>query len=239
MRDWYVYWNENPKQHGEIEFLKQVGKTVGGIPIPEKLLNIISSEIIDKLSLREEDRVLDLCCGNGVLSAGVSKHCAELLCVDYSQTLVDVARKHHCGSNVEYFCRSVLDPAFYTQVAGRGITKIYMYEALQHFRIDDLSSLLRLAKTILPGNGVVLLGSIPDVTKLWSFYDTPERKAEYFRRMAEGNEAIGTWWEPENLREICEKQGFRTEILKQSSVLHTAHYRFDVLLKNSHAGTAA
>lgn len=114
-----------------------------------------------------------------------------------------------------------------------------MYEALQHFRLEDLSLLLRLAKTILPQNGVVLLGSIPDVTKLWSFYNTPERKAEYCRRMAEGNEAIGTWWDSEQLREICENQGFRTEILKQSRVLHTAHYRFDALLKNSIASPAA
>jgi 2-polyprenyl-3-methyl-5-hydroxy-6-metoxy-1,4-benzoquinol methylase len=234
MSDWYVYWNENPKQYGETEFLKQVGKTVGGIPISDALVARITAEIVERLSLSEQDRVLDLCCGNGVISSRVSHQCAQLVCVDFSETLINVARKHHSGKNVEYFCGSVLDPAFYLDVSPRGISKIYMYEALQHLRLEDLSLLLRLAKTILPPGGLLFLGSIPDVAKLWNFYNTAERSAEYFRRSAQGTEAIGTWWDQEQLCEICESQGFLAEILSQSSVLHTAHYRFDALIRYLH-----
>jgi cyclopropane fatty-acyl-phospholipid synthase-like methyltransferase len=232
MRDWYAYWNENPKHYGELEFFKQVGKTVGGMPIANSLLRIITSEIIEKLSLCGEDRVLDLCCGNGLVSAGISDHCAQLVCIDFSETLIDIARKHHPRKNIEYFCRSILEPAFYSELADRRINKILMYEALQNLRVEDLSFLLGMAKKMLPEDGVVLLGSIPNVSKLWCFYDTSERKAEYFQRVANGTEAIGTWWDQGHLREICENHGFQAEILSQNGALHTAHYRFDALIRN-------
>ena len=232
MKDWYAYWNENPKRYGELEFLKQVGKTVGGKPISQAVVAMITSEITGKLSLRNEDRVLDLCCGNGLISSNVSQFCAELVCVDFSATLIDVARKYHQRKNVEYFHRSILDPKFYSEMADRGIGKAYMYEALQNLRLEDLTLLLTMMKKVLPQNGVVFLGSIPNVAKMWSFYNTPERKAEYHRQVAQGTEAIGTWWDQEQLREICEQQGFRAEISSQNSVLHTAHYRFDALIRN-------
>src|SRR5262249_42651214 len=110
---------------------------------------------------------------------------------------------------------------------------ICIYEALQYFRAEDLELILRLARKVLSHDGLVLLGSIPDAEKLWSFYNTPERKAEYLRRIAEGTEGIGTWWNKQQLREIVEKEGFSVEILAQKRTLHTAHYRFDVRIRSS------
>src|SRR5262249_17769885 len=95
MRDWQGYWNEAPKQYGETEFLKQVDKTVGGEPVSDAVVNDIVSSIVEKLSIGTEDRVLDLCCGNGLLSSSVSRQCAEVVGVDVSAVLIALARKYH------------------------------------------------------------------------------------------------------------------------------------------------
>ena len=233
MKDWQGYWNEVPKQYGETEFLKQVGKTTTGISVSNVVVNAIVSNIVEELSIGREDHILDLCCGNGLLSSNVSRQCEEVVGVDVSAVLIAVARKYHQPENVEYFCRSILDPTLYAQLESRRITKICVYEALQYFRTEDLRLILRLARKILPHDGLVLFGSIPDAEKLWSFYNTPDRQAEYFRRMAEGTEAIGTWWNKQELREIAENEGFSVEILAQKRTLHTAHYRFDVRIRSS------
>jgi cyclopropane fatty-acyl-phospholipid synthase-like methyltransferase len=233
LRDWQAYWNEVPKQYGETEFLKQVCKTTGGKSVSNAVVNAIVSNIVEELSVGREDHVLDLCCGNGLLSANVSGQCAAVVGVDLSAVLIAVARKYHQTENVEYFCRSILDPALYAQLEGRRITRICLYEGLQYFRREDLRLILQFARNILPNDGLVFFGSIPDAEKIWSFYNTPDRKAEYLRRMAEGTEAIGTWWNKQQLREIGEDEGFSVEILTQKRTLHTAHYRFDARIRRS------
>jgi 2-polyprenyl-3-methyl-5-hydroxy-6-metoxy-1,4-benzoquinol methylase len=171
--------------------------------------------------------------GNGLLSSSVSSHCAEVVGVDVSAALIAIARKYHQSGKVEYFCRSILDPAVYAPLQGRGITRISMYEGLQNFRTEDFRLILRMARKVLPPDGLVLFGSIPDAEKLWSFYNTPDRKAEYLRRIAEGTEPIGTWWNKRQLREIGENEGFAVEILSQERTRHTLHYRFDARVANS------
>src|SRR5262245_51315806 len=76
--DWQGYWNEAPKQYGETEFLKQIDQTVGGIPVSDAVVDAIVSNIVENLSIGREDRILDLCCGNGLLSSNVSRQCAEV-----------------------------------------------------------------------------------------------------------------------------------------------------------------
>jgi hypothetical protein len=106
-----------------------------------------------------------------------------------------------------------------------------MYEALQHFEPEDLKSLLRNLKTILQPHAPVLFGSVPDQQRLLSFYNTPERRAEYQRRVSDGTEAMGTWWDKNQIRAIAADEGFQAEILPQPVQLHTAHYRFDVFCR--------
>jgi hypothetical protein len=105
-----------------------------------------------------------------------------------------------------------------------------MYEALQCFNEDDYIRILNIIKEISTDRAIVYLGSIPDIEHIWSFYNTPARKEEYFRRKQEGNEAIGTWWNRQYLDTISRSEGFEPEFVRQHPTLHTAHYRFDLKL---------
>lgn len=230
MKDWQHFWNTRPAEIAETEFLKQVGKTVGGTPISKERFEALVSGVIQRLCIQPQDKVLDLCCGNGLITARIASKCKRIIGVDYSEPLIQVARKHHQPENASYYCASVLELPNESLKAEQPFDKVYMYEALQHFKPGDLSTILKTVDALTTPAALVLLASVPDNAKLWNFYNTPERRADYYERKKNGTEAIGTWWEQDFVRSTCTEQGFHCEFLDQNPTLHTAHYRFDLLL---------
>lgn len=214
---------------GETEFLKQVHKTVGGQPITAEQFNAQLSAINNALKLHSEDVVLDLCCGNGVITTEMAKTCRTIVGIDFSEPLIRLANIYNRPENTVYYCMSVTDEAV-KSISERPFTKVYMYEAFQHFAVDDLPKLLNIVNLISRPNVVFFVGGIPDEDRLWDFYDTEERRKEYIRRKSLNQDPIGTWWKQEKLKEVCKENGFSCDILIQNPILHSAHYRFDACI---------
>jgi 2-polyprenyl-3-methyl-5-hydroxy-6-metoxy-1,4-benzoquinol methylase len=106
---WKDFWNTYPNRFAHTEFLRQVSKTCHGHPITQEQIQIIIDDIIRKLHLQARDHVLDLCCGNGVITSAIAKHCALVRGVDFSKPLIKIAREYHRAPNIRYYCMSVLD----------------------------------------------------------------------------------------------------------------------------------
>jgi len=229
MNRWLQHWSSFPKKFGKTEFLKQVGKSVGGKGISHERLNTLIASLITNLEIQQSDKVLDLCCGNGLITGKIASLCQEITGVDQSDYLINVAKQYNAHPNTKYWCSSILD--LDTSDYGK-FSKIYMYEALQHFEVTQLTDILNLIDKVSEPNATILLASIPDKNLIWEFYNTDERREEYYKRKAAGNEAIGTWWERNFLEEVSQAHGYRVQFLTQNPLLHTAHYRFDLLLKH-------
>ena len=86
--NWKDYWNTFPNQFAKEDFIKQVGKTVQGKPITNEQLDKIILDIVQKLELKSDDRVLDLCCGNGMITYGMAQNCQSIVSVDFSEPLI-------------------------------------------------------------------------------------------------------------------------------------------------------
>lgn len=227
--DWKKHFNQHPTLFKETEFLKQVGKTVSGQPITPAQFEAQISDICKGLNINNNDFILDMCCGNGIITAEISKICSAIIGIDFSEPLINNAGKYNKYENISYFCMSVLDQNI-KSLSSKPFTKIYMYEALQHFEEDDLQKILELVLEISSSRPVIFIGGIPDIDKLWDFYDTDERREDYRRRKSQNQEAIGTWWNREYIADVCLQNGLECEFLSQSQILHSAHYRFDVHL---------
>jgi cyclopropane fatty-acyl-phospholipid synthase-like methyltransferase len=227
--DWRRHWQEYPEGFGENMFLEQVGKTVNGLPISDEEFETIVHNIIATLDLDANDSVLDLCCGNGLITRVLSEHCKAISGVDFSQRLIEVARKYNAAANISYHCGSILDPDVLPSLAS--FNKAYMYEALQHFRRKDLPEIL--SKIFSPDSSIelLMLGSVPELALRWRFYNTFTRKLNWLTRTLHGREAIGTWWSRRNILEACTWAGVRAEFMDQPHGLYTAHYRMNVLIK--------
>lgn len=227
--DWKKHWQENPIKFGETEFFKQIENTVGGQPITKEIFDASISDIIKALCISDEDRLLDLGCGNGIRTLEISKKCKFVVGVDYSEPLIKIAKKYNNPSNISYYCLSILDKNI-IKLSDELFTKVIMYGVLQHINGEDLLELLTLLKVITTKDSIIFVGSIPDKNKLWDFYDTEERKKEYRQRVEDKQEAIGTWWTQEQFSELCSRNGYICEIIPQNRLLDTAHYRFDARL---------
>lgn len=224
-RDWRTFWNDAPLVR-DSNPLVQVGKTVGGAPVASHLISLIANSIVTALKLQSKDSVLELCCGNGLITFEVSKVCAEITAIDFSEPLIATARQHYARDNVRYIDGDAL--ALIAQTEKR-FDKIFMHEALQHFAPDQVDNLLmRLARSA-SRNAPIFLGSIPDEERLRNFYNTPERYRQYLENVRQGLEPIGTWWRQDDIVVLASRHGYRSAVLKQDARLHTSHYRFDLL----------
>jgi len=233
MTDWQNYWSTHPQRFASKEHLKQVGKTVGGVPISDEQFQSIIDDICRGLQLKEDDTLLDLCCGNGLITNELSRRCKSVVGVDYSEPLIEVARRDHCPDNVEYYHQSVMELDRLAISAERRFEKVVMYEALQHFRHSQFATLLSRILPWTSDHARLFFGSVPDRARVWNFANTPKRKAVFLYRHLTGRNPIGSWWRTTMIQRTGAELDCRAEIGKQSENLHTSHYRFDILLEKN------
>lgn len=230
MQNWTNYWKEFPESVGEKEFFRQVGKTKNSKPISLKQFQCLNAQIIEQLKIGKQDTVLDLCCGNGIITFNTAKYCDFIVGIDYSDCLIKIARKFHKSDNIKYINSSILEINSEIISIKKPFTKVYMYEALQHFEVEEIDRILTVIRDVSIPDVKIFFGSIPDINKIWRFYDTKKRRAEYEKRMEENSEVIGTWWNAQSIFDTAKAIGLNCTPILQDRILHTAHYRFDVLI---------
>lgn len=209
-------------RENEGDRLFQVGKTIMGKAVDDSHVDYIVSTIYNNLSLEKRDRVLDLCCGNGLITEKIKCNVDSIKGLELSGDLLSVARKH---SDIDYVNLDLLSYNF----KNGNENKAYMYEALQHFRP---SQFLKLLSNIFLCSKIDLffIGSIPDVNKYNCFYNTKDKKRYNYDFLLKDESHLGYWWERELIVYICNKLDLTCEVLNQNDKLYTSSYRFDVLI---------
>ena len=223
---WKVLYDSISKKF-DGSLLKQVGKTINGQEISENQIRIIVDAIAKALSLNSKDSIIDLCCGNGLITKELELLANEIVGIDFTDGLILAAKKYKSSPNIKDINSDVLG---FDLSHLSGIKKILMYEALQHFSPSQLGTLLGKLEILAPG-ALIFIGSIPDKDKLRAYYDTEEKFAFYIQRESEGAPHIGKWWSMAEIDQIASAYGFKALFLPQESTLYTAYYRFDVLLE--------
>ena len=224
-RDWRGHWDGGaPLAEGA---LAQVGRTVGGKPIDLAQMDRLVAAIEDALDLQPQDVLADLCCGNGLITVRLAGACAAVVGIDYSRALIAVARRDYAASNITYHQRSAEDLGP-EDFPAPGLNKVVMNQGLQYFDEAMLRRLLARIDTCARRGMALVFTDVPDVALMRAFYDTPERWAEFERRRAAGQEALGTWWSREHLRGVLDDHGYGVAF-RVDAGRFTAHYRFDVL----------
>lgn len=231
MRDWRSHFRGiRPRSRlTSDEALRQVGMTVMGQPVGYHHVETIVDSIVAGLNLRSSDIVADLGCGNGLITERIAARVARIAGVDVSEGLIESARANHAPPNCTYHLG---DLAELESLPVEGVAKAYSNGVLQHLSVDETRVLLG-ALIDQIGNGMVFFASgIPDRARIREFYNTPERWAYYERRMAEGTEQIGHWWERDELVGLCREFGLTCTPVEQPGSLYTSHYRFDARISS-------
>lgn len=228
-RDWRGFWNSDAAHLASDELRVQVGRTVGGQPISDGEIDLATQVVIRGLELGPDDVLLDLCCGNGLISRRLAGACKRVVGVDCSERLIEVARASSPASNVSY----LVGAAEELDRLGLGEeqpTKLSIVQALQHLTVEGVERLLSVLDRRPQPITRIVLTDVPDAALVFAFYNTPERQAEFHRRRAAGTEAIGTWWDRAELSGLLAKHGYEAEITASPGAPY-AHYRFDVVAR--------
>lgn len=206
----------------------QVGKTVRGQPVTNNSLKATVENIVHTLRLNDQDTIIDLGAGNGLVTELIAPHCKSVEAVDQSEELLKIAEQSLSGSlrgKIRYLQSDILR-LNKGQVQGK---KAYANEVLQHLKFVELAPLLTHFFHELDVKLLYVLG-VPDEARKFEFYATEDDKRYYYQCLANGQSPMGTWWEQGYISFVVETLNLKVEFLEQPKQTHTAHYRFNFLV---------
>ena len=195
-------------------------------------------QILERLEISERDVVLDICCGNGLLTRNVSKRCKSIHGVDFSKILIDAANIESRAPNIKYYLHDALHLS--SLFSDSHFDKSYCEGSLQYFSYENGKKLIEQLSIVTKAGGKIFLGNIPDRLRRSNFYDSVRKKVGFLKGWAvraltrrDGEDRLGWWWHPDKLREHCAALGLECEILEQNKSMPCHHYRFDALITNT------
>jgi cyclopropane fatty-acyl-phospholipid synthase-like methyltransferase len=228
----YTYYNEHAKSCAPDDFWGQVKRSINGQVVDQAQIDMIVAAIVDGLDLQRDDRVLDLCCGNGVLSDLIFERCAGGTGVDFAEYLIGVAKEHFQAlpdrryelADVNEFLRDAPECARYT--------KVLCYSSFQYFSPEDARELLTALRRRFVNAGAVFLGNMPDKARVKSFYYedayVPGIEDDY-------QSPIGLWRTETEFAALAASTGWRAAFRRMPQSFYAAHYRFDAVLTPAEA----
>ena len=223
------YWELHWKSHRKLDDSdpqKQVARTRFGKSISEDDWLKTCQHVFAQVRPKPTDTILDLCCGNGLLSAYMLEYVDKIIAVDFSKKLIENFIVNDARVT------KVLCDAVEFDYASYSFDHALMYFAAQHFDEASLVSVITKVCRCLKKGGCFLIGDIPDIRRKWNFYLNRDFRFQYFSNLLRGREAIGTWYEKIFFKYLSEYVGFGSvEILDQPKFMINSYYRFDVIFK--------
>ncbi len=120
------------------------------------LQEAIATEQLARIALGERDRVLDIGCGNGKITAAIAARIPEgsVLGIDASQNMIRFAQAHYPAPNLDFQVEDARTLPFHHE-----FNRIVSFNAI-HW-IPDQGAVLRSIRTALTSDGQALLRFVP------------------------------------------------------------------------------
>jgi cyclopropane fatty-acyl-phospholipid synthase-like methyltransferase len=224
---WKEFWINHSRATASDHLQRQVLRTKNKQPISDTIFQEILKDIEEKIEVNRDDTVLDLCCGNGLITTYLAPKCAKIIGVDFAQELtLQIDLEKHPNISI------IISDMKKVQFEEESFDKAIIYSGLQYLTLKEAIHFFESAIKWLKRDGVFFAGDVPDSNHLWDFSDNDERQAAYFDALKNDIPFIGTWFEPEWLKNLGKYVGFtQVDILAQPTNLPYSHYRFDMLLR--------
>jgi cyclopropane fatty-acyl-phospholipid synthase-like methyltransferase len=221
---WPKFWISHGKLAADADEHFQVLRTKNKKSIDEECWNKTLDYILGQLELKESDDVLDLCCGNGLITRDISKQCRSVTCVDVVPELVD-----KINTNQYPNITALVGDIRQLNLERNSFDKILIYAAIQYLNPAETVEWFDQMYKALRVGGMLFIGDIPDRAKLWNFFDSKEREEVYFKSMKEREAIVGTWFEQNWLLKLSQHAGFKSaRIVLQPDYMIYCKYRYDM-----------
>ena len=220
---WANFWRDYGKGAEGQDEQTQVLRTLNKQPISKELWEFTLGCIERAIESNADDSLLELCCGNGLISRHLSPNIKSITAVDISRELIKSIDKQEY-KNIEPMVSDVRDLDF----TKNSFSKVIMYAGIQYLTLSESLTMFEQVYSWLKPGGILFIGDIPDLNKRWVFYNTKERQADYFNNLRAGKDVIGTWFESSFFDKLSSFVGFsRGTLLPQPDKLICSRFRYD------------
>ena len=226
--NWLNLWEEIAKNQENL--FQQVGRTSRKGEMNETVLVKIADYLQNQLSLQSQDRLLDVCCGNGMLTVLLSEKCAETTGVDFSNALIETASTHFANDKTHYLSGDALRLSEILE--GEKYDKILLYFSFQYFdTFEKGKQVISEMSRLLKPQGVIWIGDVPDYDRYGNHYRTIREKMRFHYAYFTGKNLIGKFWKQKEMAKIADSLSLSLERIMQPEDLPYAHYRSDYCLR--------
>jgi len=220
--------HEHPKTCAVDDFWGQVSRTVKGVPVDQKQIDMIVEAIQKGLDLSSDDVLLDLGCGNGALSKYFFNHCVAFRGIDFSEYSIQIAKKNFEIKNSHIFTEDDAVHFVKTDTEPERYTKVLCYGAFSYFSEDVARRLLVTINQLYINVRRVYIGNLPD-KDLYSLFFTSDKPCN--PDLDDPNSAIGIWRSINEFSWLASETGWQVEFIRMPEEFYSSHYRYDVLLR--------
>jgi ubiquinone/menaquinone biosynthesis C-methylase UbiE len=224
--DWKAFWNDSPQVH-DPDLGRQVGRTFQQVSYSEGQLDFVAARLLTLVDASADKTLLDLACGNGLVTSRLASQVRRITGVDFSCPLIEIARTRCARSNVDYV---VGDAVALEGVRGR-YDCVVISAAFQFFDTRQARKLLQGLAGVVADRGRVVLGDVADGDRIWKFYRGVGGRVRYVLDLIRRRPIIGHWWRPDALRRIAREAGWTTSIHYQPADLPNHYFRYDAVLE--------
>lgn len=217
---WKQYWDAKSLHSNSLE---QVGRAGNEEKFTETLQYL---EGLVKPS--KNDVLLDLCCGNGLVSAFFASKVKRIVAVDLSPKLLANARKNNNeNTNITYIESNAKEV---NSKLAEKVNVALLHFSFQYFeKYNEGKKVIKALRECLVLDGKIAISDIPNFYKRKQIFTGIFGELRFWKQRFFGGE-MGRFWKPKELQKIAKHLGLKCEVLMQPRNLPYSHYRFDVVL---------
>lgn len=221
--NWQEYWNRLAEAESDPQ--RQVARVKNQRQLGTEDTDMVIRHLTGLLDLQPTDRLLDLCCGNGLLTSQFAQNCEQVVGIDLAPAMIESARTHHSANNIQYFQGNATEA---DSIAEGTFDKILLQFSFQYLSREEGKKTIQGMLRMLKPGGVIVLGDVPDLGKLPVFLPSFPARIKYWIQRWRGTDQMGKFWSEKEMKQIS--AGLQVERLEQPTHLPYADYRVDYRL---------
>jgi ubiquinone/menaquinone biosynthesis C-methylase UbiE len=223
--------------------------------VSQEQYELYSTEILKKLNLQNDDVLLDIGCGTGIIDKSLAEHVKKIYATDFSSGMAMKAQENIMNyKNIEVF----VSDSNAIPLPSRSVSKAVIYAVAQYLETEQIERMIFEIERVLQIGGLALLGEVPKkrdmslLRRIWAVGVHQGARGVIIRsleKIYEGWLRISGHWTGQFIRpmgppeilhseneilEIANRRQMRGWILPQDTRLPWFHQTFDLVIEKYH-----